>query len=831
MSPPTRRSIPRRSVKAPEEVAYDEMHNPNGVVRPHWKQLRTFVDRVGSEEIERRQREAERMVRDLGMIAQDRSGEQAWRLDPIPMSLSVKDWRFIQRSVAQRARLLNSLLQDLYGKQEILQRGLLPADLVLSNPEYLRPCHGTQLWRQHYLHLYAVDLARSPDGRWWVLSDHTQSPAGLGYLMQNRIIVSRTFPELFRKCHVRRLSDFLGRWSKTLAACSPRQGVKSEVVFLTPGAHHETYFEHVFLSRYLGCPLVEGADLVVRDDQVFLKTLGGLTRVDVILRHLEDHLCDPLELRQDSLLGVPGLLCAVRARNVTLVNPLGSGVVQTPALNPFLPALCRELMGEELLMPPVATWWCGQPTECEYVLEHVSDLVLRPAFGNGRLEFGGFLNADKQAKIRQQIKARPRQYIGQEHLRLSRSPVWVDDRLEPRPVTLRVFAAFDGRDYFVLPGALCGASQGSNSYDVFMETGGVAKDVWLIEPRIPEKSPPLALPPVVGFQRGSADLPSRIADRMFWLGRYSERAEFTTRLLREAIRRIGLEQGGSELDDILPLLRTLAHQQQLSTAPLRALSLESVEHELGLAVLDRTRQGSLTTVIARLTDNAAGLRDRLSEDTWRTLRELDTLLGGCGEKPPPLVELVPLLNDCLLRLSAFAGQIHENMTAGYDLQFLELGRFLERANYTSQLMLESLPDAKEILTERQEVLLRALDCIITYRRRYYHLQVLPMLDLVLADETNPRSLASQLQQIEERLKQLPGADAGHFVRSEEKRIHEGLSQIRLLSWHPETSEKTIARVRRILRPMEKSLAEVAHQLNHRYFVHSRIAASGNSSPL
>jgi len=811
------------------------MADATGAVRSHWKPVAGYFDRVGPAGITRRWREAERMVRDLGMVYHEVGGVQSvsrpWRLDPMPFCLAADEWAFIERAVTQRARLLNHLLRDFHGRQDTLRRGLVPAELVFNNPHYLRPCHGARLWRDHHLHLYAVDLARSSDGRWWVLADRTQAPRGLGYLMQNRIIVSRVFPEIFRRGHVRRLSDFFDRWRETLHSCSPRPEAEAQIVVLTPGSHHESYFEQLFLSRFLGCPLVEGPDLVVRARRVFLKTLGGLHRVDVILRHLDGDFCDPLELRADSLLGVPGLMAAVREGSVTLVNAMGSGLVETPALNPFLPGACKALLGEDLLIPPIATWWCGQPAESRYVCEHLQELVVRPAFDDdeGRMEHGANLDAQQQADLRARIEARPRQFVAQEHMLLSQAPVWHGGRFEPRSQVLRVFAAFDGSRFFVLPGALCRAARVSSSYDVSMRAGGLAKDVWLMGDRQPGHAQTLALPPAVSFQRGSADLPTRIADRMFWLGRYAERGEFTARLMRSAIQRLCLERGGSDLDDVLPLLRTLAQQEQLMFTPLRNAPQEAVERELAFAVLDDSRAGSLKTVIRRLLDNAAGLRDRLSHDTWRTLSELDELLVWPVRETLPLAELVPMLDACLLRFSAFAGQIQENMTRGYDLRFLDAGRYLERAAYTARLVLESLPSRGDTAGECQEVVLATLDSSITYRQRYFHLQLFPWLDLLLADETNPRSLASQLQNLETRLKAMPGEDAGHFVRPEEKLVHEALSQIRLLVWNANDPGETTTRLGGILRAMERSLEQVADQLSQRYFSHIRVATLVSAS--
>ena len=370
---------------APLSSCRDEMTGENASLRPHWQPFLRALDGLGLGELTRRWEEARHLIRENGVTyniyGDPRGLDRPWQLDPIPLVFPQAEWQSLEAGLIQRARLLERVLADLYGPQRVLHEGLLPPELVLAHPGFLRPCHGLEpVPCQRHLHLYAADLGRSSDGPMCVLGDRTQAPSGAGYALENRIILTRMLPDVFRDCQVQRLALFFRSLRETLRQLAPSQADNPCVVLLTPGPYNETYFEHAFLARYLGYPLVEGADLTVRDNRVFLKLLGGLQPVDVILRRLDDDFCDPLELRGDSSLGVPGLLQAVRAGQVAVANPLGSGVVETPALLPYLPALCRYLLGEELRLPSVPTWWCGEHTAQTHVLANLHRLVIKKAF-------------------------------------------------------------------------------------------------------------------------------------------------------------------------------------------------------------------------------------------------------------------------------------------------------------------------------------------------------------------------------------------------------------------------------------------------------------------
>ncbi|HXJ43934.1 MAG TPA: circularly permuted type 2 ATP-grasp protein, partial [Bryobacteraceae bacterium] len=368
----------------PKEGHWDEALFRPGVPRRHWRQLSVVLGQMGREQLTRRWRDGQQLIRANGItynVYGDPEGrERPWRMDPIPLAIGAQEWRGLEAAVTQRATLLNAILADLYGKRELIYSGAFPPALLFANPWFLRACVGIQPPLGVYLHTYAVDLARSPGGKWWVIGDRTQSPSGLGYTLENRLVSARTLPGAFNQCRVRNLNRFYDAQRDALLALSPGGRGNPRAVLLTPGPHNETYFEHSYLARHWGFPLVEGADLTVRGNEVFLKTLSGLERVDLIFRRMDDTFCDPLELRSDSLLGVPGLANAARLGNVVVANALGTGLLETPAHMAFLPGLCRKLLGEELKAPSVATWWCGHERPRNYVLNHLEELVLKPAF-------------------------------------------------------------------------------------------------------------------------------------------------------------------------------------------------------------------------------------------------------------------------------------------------------------------------------------------------------------------------------------------------------------------------------------------------------------------
>ena len=681
---------------------YDEMSFSPGVLRPHWETFIDSLSMLGPQELAHRWQTARQRIRENGVtynVYGDPQGlDRPWSLDAIPFLISRSEWSRLEEGLIQRARLLNAILADLYGAQDLLYKGHIPPALVFGNPGFWRPCHGVPVPEKTYLHLLAVDLARSPDGEWWVLSDRTQAPSGAGYALENRIVLGETFPDLFRDVQVKRLASFFRSFRDTLLRLSPSSRHNPRVVLLTPGPYNETYFEHSYLARYLGFTLVQGGDLTVRDNRVFLKTLEGLKQVDVILRRVDDSFCDPIELRSDSFLGVAGLVEAVRAGSVVVANALGSGLIETSAFMPFLPGLSQRMLGERLKLPAVATWWCGQPGARGYVTDHLDSLVIKPAFPSKGMEpvFGGKLAGVERTRLMTRLRENPQEFVGQELLELSTVPVWSENRLSPRRVVLRVYLAAEGDSWVVMPGGLARVSASLDTQVVSMQRGGGSKDTWVLSDgpvdRFTMQRPrdqPLEL------NRGIfSDLPSRAADHIYWLGRYAERSEHLSRVLRCILTRLNGESGISES----PAWESLIKLHDCLESPHARLSadeaedhydqLRDLEQEILSRIFEEQRADSLNAILNRAVRAAGQVRDRLSSDLLRVISQFGTLNHG-GQSSAwgyaSAADALAVLNRSIGTMAALRGIEMENMTRGPGWHFLSIGRRIERSGHLVKL--------------------------------------------------------------------------------------------------------------------------------------------------
>jgi uncharacterized circularly permuted ATP-grasp superfamily protein/uncharacterized alpha-E superfamily protein len=780
----------RRLAYTPAKDVWDEMLIAPGEPRPHWIPVVRWLRGQGRNELARRWEQGQRLIHENGVTynvyGDPRGMHRPWELDAVPLVVSSGEWARLDRALAQRARLLNLVLADLYGSQHLVRDGLLPPERIYANPAFLRPCHGVAFPGGIALHVYAADLARAADGRFWVIADRTQAPSGAGYALENRIVVSRTLPEIFRECRVQRLAAFFGTLRDTLRGLALRHRENPRIVLLTPGPYNETYFEHAYLARYLGFTLVEGADLTVRDSVVYLKTLGGLEPVDVVLRRLDDAFCDPLSLRTDSSLGIAGLMQAVRAGNVVVANGLGSGVVETAALMAFLPSLCQHLLDEPLAMPSVATWWCGHPDALAYVVEHLESLVIKPAFpvfGHEPI-FGSALSATGREELLARVRARPHEYVAQEQVTLSTAPVWTPAGLQPRHVVLRTFGVASGEGYRVMPGGLARVATSRESLVVSMQRGGGSKDTWVGSegPVSAMTLLPLAGAPIE-LTRGGGELPSRVADNLFWLGRYVERAEGTVRLLRSVLTRLADEASGSEVPELPILLTALAAHAGLED-DLVSPDLEADAAMRERAVLDFLRAHApgraLRPTLGAAQRLASISRDQISLDTWRVLNQLEDYLPPReAVRALTLTEAIERMNQLVLAMAAFNGLSLENMTRGQGWRFTDLGRRLERSLFLITVFQHTMVAPCRDETRLLEALLETSDSAITYRRRYLGtVQAAPVLDLLATDETNPRALVFQVRALAEHAERLPRAGGEALRTAEERTAIAALARLR-----------------------------------------------------
>ncbi len=803
-----------------DPAVYDELSADGVRPREHWAPLVQTLEALGVDELDHRLARAERQIRENGVtynIYGDPQGaNRPWRIDLIPFVIPASEWRVIEAGVQQRAQLLNLLLKDLYGPQKLLHNGSIPAALLYANPAFLRPVTGIAVPDASRLHLYAVDLARSPDGQWWILADRTQAPSGAGYAFENRTIVADLFPDLFRDSDILRLARFYRTQREALVRLSKRDNPR--VVLLTPGPLNETYFEHSFLARHWGFTLVEGGDLTVRDRHLYLKTVAGLEPVDVVLRRVDDSFCDPLELRADSFLGVAGLVEAVAAGNVQIANSLGSGVIETAGMMPFLPGLCRQLLGEPLKLPSVATWWCGQEYALELALENFNQVVFKPAYPSRPMEpvFGSALTKAEKQKMIEQVRARPHEFVAQEQVALSTAPVWDNGRIFHRSVVLRAYAVNTGHDWMVLPGGLVRVA-GSDTQVVSMQRGGHSKDAWVLWDGPVDTTYTLASGRTepVEIRRTGADLPSRAADDLFWLGRYVERAECKARLLRTLVSRMH-RATASEFGLLLRLHATLDSDH--STLPTETVpTVTELETEIVSLMTDTRRPDSLASILAEVHRVGGNVRERLSRDLIRLISQLVESIQI--EDYMLLVEYSALLTGCLELLSAFSGMERENMTRGLGWLFLSLGRRLERAVVlTEQLQSVAAPMSQAELP-LLEYLLEVGDSSITYRSRYYTaLQQIPVLDVLWMDESNPRSLAFQLNHLTDLYGKLPRPQTSDLRAIQYACRRMQSIDLRKLSREPDSAHEA----HRSLEELGELLESWGDNLANTYFSHARI---------
>src|SRR5688572_5032806 len=638
-----------RAVLEPADLRrYDELNDSQGAMRAHWRPL---IDRLRADESPDAVRRSLELTRRLivengvtyNVYADPQGTDRPWALDPLPFVLPAAEWQVIEAGVAQRARLLNELLADLYGPQRLLAEGHVPAELPFGHPNYLWPCQGLRPLDGTWLHVYAADLARAPDGRWWLLADRTQAPSGAGYALENREILEQVHPEAISDIPVRRVRGFFGGLRASLLHVSGDEAPLA--VILTPGPYNETYFEHAFLARQLGMPLVEGHDLTVRGNTVYLKTLGGLRRVHSILRRLDDDFCDPLELRSDSALGVAGLLGALRARRVMVANALGTGVIESAAWLGFLPPIAERLIGEKLILPEVATWWLGEKPALEYVLANLDRLVIKPAYPNQRFEpmFGRDFTGKAREELIARLRNRPYAYVAQEHVRLSQAPVWKSasqPELGARALTIRVYAVSGPNGFEVLPGGLARVANEAAADVVSTQRGGGAKDVWVLGGV--ESEPTHHPPPAVGkwatAQRQDY-IPSRLVENLYWLGRYAVRCENTARLL---LRTLVARSDG----------RVWSHARRICR------DMEAVEPAGEVFDALRVRDHGLQADVQRLAWCASQVRNRLSTRYWRGVvalqRQMQEALATHGSSRE-------VCERALLSLAALAGFSEEDM--------------------------------------------------------------------------------------------------------------------------------------------------------------------------
>jgi uncharacterized circularly permuted ATP-grasp superfamily protein/uncharacterized alpha-E superfamily protein len=795
------------------------------------------LDKVGTRRLEKRRREAQRLLRENGAtynVFDSVDTQRSWQFDPIPLIIGHEEWAQVEKGLIQRAELLNLFLADVYGPRKLIEKGLLPPELIFSHNGFLSACVGLIPNNERHLNLYSANLARGKDGRFWVVEDRSQPAFGAGYALENRIVLSQSFPRLFQDFQVHRLAMYFRALKERLALLARHNKAEPHIVVLTPGADDASFFEHSYLAYYLGYPLVQGGDLVVRDGCVWLKALGGLRQVDVILRRVSDDLCDPLELRRDSLFGIPGLLEAVRLGNVATANPVGSNVLENPALLAFLPGICRYFLGEELLIPSVATWWCGQPREREFVLQNLHRLTVKPIYPMADFaEMAPEQRSPEQLTwLRERIEAKPHLYVGQERTSFSTVPSFAKEEIKPRHSILSTFLTAQDETYVVMPGGLTRVDSNESSFLTTSQNGGYSKDTWVLTPE-PENQVNLWLTarPDQSVQPSFGALPSRAAENLFWVGRHAERTEATSRLLRSILSKLREFNEFNDPDEQRSLGRLLLALTHITSTYPGFVGEDSAEkladprEELLSLARDVDRLGSLRSSLRSLGRAAYEVRDRLPEDAWRVVENMQ-------QSWDPKIKVTQIgsgvlydsISKLILHLSAFSGLTNENMAREDAWRLLNIGRRLERSQNLIALLRATLVTSYRPAMEARmlETVLVTCNSLIVFRRRYRSvIQLSTTLELLLMDEQYPRALAYQLQQIQIHIEALPREQLNARPHKHERLIAEAITELRNTDpkqlTHLSSTEGIYPLLEKFLTSQEERLDQLSETLIDIYF--------------
>jgi len=735
--------------------AGDLMVGAGPAMRRRWHAMIAALATEGAGSFATIQARTARQVAELGMAFRlaGEADERPWPLSPVPLLIPATEWQGIERGLAQRAALLETVLADIYGPQRLVSDGHLPPAVIAGSSAYWRKLNGIEPAGGRFLHFYAADLARGPNGEWRVLADYARNPTGAGYALENRLAMARATGDLLGRMSVRRLAPFFATFRQGLAASCERADPR--IALLTPGRFNQSYPEQAHLARYLGLLLVEGADLTVQNDRLYVRTIEGIKRIDAIWRRVNGRFLDPLAFDSRSKIGVPDLFAAMTEGGLVTANWPGVGVIESPAFAAFLPRLAQQLLGSGLSLPNIATWWCGQPAEAEVVRANLDTMAVGPAFGegvtgleDGRPRIAARIADAARAALHEGMRRRPMDYVGQELVQLSTTPAVVDGALAARPFTLRVFVTRDAHgEWRTMPGGFARLAAHGDVRAVLMGEGDMSADVCIVSDKPEAAVSLLDTSPSPSIRRTAGTLPSKAADNLFWLARYLERAEMTLRMVRALL-------GGSiEADGAAALGRgTLAKVAGLLArwGAIPPDMLQSKVTELCRAAIgDLQESGSVHRLFESAGAIAQGLRERLAAEFWRLVSRPVEAVDA-----QPAEEMQKQIGELMERFSALSGLAGENMVRSHGWNFHDMGRRIERAIHVCRLLTTFADDGAS--SDDLTVLLDLCDCQISFRMRYLSgLSLLPVRDMLALEPMNPRSLSFQVDRIVQHLETLP----------------------------------------------------------------------------
>lgn len=817
--------------------SYDEILGPNGTIKPHWEKLFTSLEKIGREELANRSQEIKNKIRENGVtynIYQGSGGlNTPWKLDLIPFLIEQQEWQAISRGLQQRATLFDLMLRDIYGERKLIKDGILPAELVYNNTGFFRPCQDIKLPTQNQLIMYAADMARGPDGRMWVVDNRTQAPSGSGYALENRVIISKIMPELARDMFVSRLSPFFTQAQQSVFKVFRDKSDYLNVVYLTPGPNNETYFEQAYLASYLGYTLVQGDDLIVKNGFVWVKSIDGLQRVDIIIRRVDDEWCDPLELRIDSRLGIPGLLQVIRNGNVMVINPPGSSVLENSAYNAFLPSLCRYYLGEPLLLPSVATWWCGQPRELQNTLDNLGKLIIKKANRKQvfRSVYAKELSKAELSQLRAQILQNPSEYVAQEEVSFSTTPAFINGQIEPRYAAIRAFLTATPNGYQVMDGGLTRSSAQKGKFTFSNQYGSFSKDTWIVSGEAEVIRERISIPNTVYLQPQSS-LPSRSAENLYWAARYSERSMSATSFLMVTLnalnfqRSFGIQNKTQHIDILLKAVSNLIPVKPAFSDENRE-AFKNPYPVIAEYIANIDKLGTITATVQAFLRAMMAVRERWNNVTWRTI----DVIEGINQKLQQIKsdnspnEIHNLLNNLQNNLFTFYGIVNESIPRNHGYHLFETGKLIERilAKITVLRSVFSIKTEPFIENELLEIVLMNHFALSPYRSVYKtNFEKEYVIDMILLDKHIPSSLAYLLDSLDYSLSQLP--QPSERLSKSRKAILEAVTQIKLIdvseimAVHP--SSQAYEKLDVMLSHVYNLILSVSNYTTNQYFNHT-----------
>lgn len=832
--------------------SYDEVLDQNGQVKPYWQGLFDTLESIGIAELELRNQDIVKKLRENGVTYNvydsNKESNRAWKLDPIPFLIHESEWKSIEKGLKQRAHLLDLILKDFYGPQLLIKNAIIPAELVFDNSGFLLPCFDIRQKHDKQLINYAVDLARGPDGKMWLLDNRTQAPSGAGYALENRIVMSKVIPELNTKTYRSRLSPYFNQLQQTVDTLGNNNNENPNVVFLTPGPGNETYFEHVYLSSYLGYTLVQGNDLLVRDGFVWLKSIDQLERVDVIIKRLDDEWCDPLELRRDSLLGIPGLLQVIRLGNVSVVNPPGTSVLENYGLMAFMQNACKFLLNEPLLISSIATWWCGQTKELNFVLANLPKLIIKKTNRKQgfRSIYGRLLTIEQLAELKNQILKSPKDYVAQEEVSLSTTPAFINGTIEPRYAAIRAFLVADGDDYKVMQGGLTRSSALKDKFEISNQLGGISKDTWIITDAPAEYQEKSVERKNTNNQLNNS-LTSRNAENLFWLGRLCERTMALRSFLKIILSSLNenvTKHGNKQPEFLVVLLKSLTHLTQTYPGFVgkeaedgedfdNEAIFENPLAELLLLINDSTKAGSVSYNIQSLLRTINQVSEKWNHDTRRIINLLEDSLFVLKKTDTNNINYVNHALDKLhIRLFSFYGNINETLPRDNGFYLLETGKNVERilsliSVFRSTFNYKKIEEEEVLL---MEAILENHHLLAQYRNIYKsHLSLKAVINMVFLEKNLPYTLSYLLDTLSDYLSKLPKTNDPNRLSIAEKSALEASTIVKLINadhlievdeetqFRPELDE-TLSKVFELICNVSNNLASL--YFNHSVMQHS-----------